>query len=188
MRKGRFGLVLCAYPILAFACVILQQPILCALVFGFALVAERDEWTGRQCLEALGLSVCAGFLRWVLTWAGDFLPDYPYFFSYLSIVLHILAALVYLGAILLSILAILRVVKEREADLPLLSSLALRAYGKQKPRPFPGSYPPPYPPQAPYGTPGGPAAGGPIPPQQPGNVPPSGPSPQNRPTDSTPRP
>ena len=166
MRKGRFGLVLCAYPILAFACVILQQPILCALVFGFALVAERDEWTGRQCLEALGLSVCAGFLRWVLTWAGDVLPDYPYFFSYLSIVSHILAALVYLGAILLSILAILRVVKEREADLPLLSSLALRAYG----------------------TPGGPAAGGPIPPQQPGNVPPSGPSPQNRPTDSTPRP
>ena len=43
MRKGRFGIVLCLYPILAFACVIIGQPILCALIFGVALFAERED-------------------------------------------------------------------------------------------------------------------------------------------------
>lgn len=43
MRKGKLGVVVCLYPILGFVCVILNQPLLCALIFGFVLVAERDE-------------------------------------------------------------------------------------------------------------------------------------------------
>ena len=54
MRKGKLGVVVCLYPILGFVCVILNQPLLCALIFGFVLVAERDEWAGRQCLQARG--------------------------------------------------------------------------------------------------------------------------------------
>lgn len=50
MRKGKLGVVVCLYPILGFVCVILNQPLLCALIFGFVLVAERDEWAGRQTL------------------------------------------------------------------------------------------------------------------------------------------
>ena len=56
MRKGKLGVVVCLYPILGFVCVILNRPLLCALIFGFVLVAERDEWAGRQTLQALGLS------------------------------------------------------------------------------------------------------------------------------------
>ena len=33
--------------------------------------------------------------------------------------------------------------KDREADLPLLSDLAYWAFGLRKPRPVPGQYPPP---------------------------------------------
>ena len=40
MRKGKLGVVVCLYPILGFVCVILNQPLLCALIFGFVLVAE----------------------------------------------------------------------------------------------------------------------------------------------------
>lgn len=162
MRKGKFGIVLCAYPILAFVCVVLNQPLLCALIFALALLAERDEWAGRQTLQALGLAIVSRLVQEVLRFVADLFPVYWDFFHLLSTVLYFLAALVYLAAIILSIIAILRVMKEREADLPLLSSLAYRAYGRQRPRPFPGQYPPPYngpqqgppPYHPPYGDPG----------------------------------
>ena len=83
--------------------------------------------------------------------------------------------LVYLAAILISIVAIVRLSRDREADLPGLSGLAYRAYGKQKPRPMPGQYPPPYgvqPPYAhPYQQPGQPYPPQPGPYQQPPQAP-----------------
>ena len=71
------------------------------------------------------------------------------------------------------IVAIVRVLKDQEADLPGFSALAYRAFGKQKPRPvFPGQMPPPYTPgQPPY------PPQGPVPPQNG----PSGPPPQGGP-------
>ena len=56
-----------------------------------------------------------------------------------STVFALVTNLVYLAAIVLSIVAIVRVLKDQEADLPGFSALAYRAFGKQKPRPvFPG--------------------------------------------------
>jgi len=68
---------------------------------------------------------------------------------------------VYLLAIVISVLAITRVMKDREAGLPLLSDLAYWAFGLRKPRPAPGPYTPP-----PFQQPG---PGQPVPPPpQPG--------------------
>lgn len=178
MRKGKLGVVVCLYPILGFVCVILNQPLLCALIFGFVLVAERDEWAGRQTLQALGLSAIAVVLRELLVYSVNLFPVYIDFFHFLSTAFGTLSALVYLAAIITSIVAITRVMKDQEASLPGLDRLAYRAYGKQKPRPMPGQYPPPYgvqPPYAhPYQQPGqpyppqpGPYQQPPQPPQQP---------------------
>lgn len=156
MRKGKLGVVLCLYPILGFICVIVNLPVVCALLFGFVLLAERDEWAGRQTLQALGLSAVTVLLERLLRFAGGLVPLSPYssgFFTFLSVMFNILAGLVYLAAIVVSIVAIVRVMKGQEANLPGLSALAYRAYGRQKPRPqpFPGQYPPPYAPgQPPY--------------------------------------
>lgn len=76
MRKGKLGVVVCLYPILGFVCVILNQPLLCALIFGFVLVAERDEWAGRQCLQAVGLSAIAVVLRELLVYSVNLFPVY----------------------------------------------------------------------------------------------------------------
>lgn len=168
MRKGRFGVVLCLYPILAFACVILNQPLLCVLLFGFALGAERDEWAGRQTLQAVGLSLISTAVRQLVLRAVEFLPSHAGLFRALTVVLGVLSNLIYLAAIVCAIVAIVRVCRDREADLPGLSELAYRAYGKRKPRPFPGQVPPPYggqPPYPPYPPQGYPQA--PVPPQQP---------------------
>ena len=171
MRKGRFGILLYVYPIIAFSCVILRLPLVCALAFGFVLLAERDEWAGRQTLQALLLSAFTEIIQRILVWGAHALPDSTYFLWYLSLAFNFLSALVYLAAIVLSVWAILRVIKDREVDLPLLSNLAYRAYGKVKPRPFPGAYPPPYPPQGqpPYGAPG--PGRQQQPPQAPGGAP-----------------
>ena len=141
MRKGRFGLVLCAYPIVAFVGVILNQPIVCALVFGVALLAERDEWTGRQTLQALALSVITYVFRWIVGFVITRMDV-----NFILAALGAASAIIYLLAIVASILGILRVMRGREADLPLLSDLSYRAYGKRKPQPqpFPGQYPPPF--------------------------------------------
>ena len=175
MRKGKLGVVVCLYPILGFVCVILNQPLLCALIFGFVLVAERDEWAGRQTLQALGLSAIAVVLRELLVYSVNLFPVYIDFFHFLSTVFGTLSALVYLAAIITSMVAITRVMKDQEASLPGLDRLAYRAYGKQKPRPMPGQYPPPYgvqPPYAhPYQQPGQPYPPQPGPYQQPPQAP-----------------
>ena len=175
MRKGKLGVVVCLYPILGFVCVILNQPLLCALIFGFVLVAERDEWAGRQTLQALGLSAIAVVLRELLVYSVNLFPVYIDFFHFLSTAFGTLSALVYLAAIITSMVAITRVMKDQEASLPGLDRLAYSAYGKQKPRPMPGQYPPPYgvqPPYAhPYQQPGQPYPPQPGPYQQPPQAP-----------------
>lgn len=173
MRKGRFGVVLCLYPILAFTGVILHQPLLCALFFLLALLAERDEWASRQSLQALALGLVSYGLGKILNGVGSLLPEYTTLHYVFSTVFALVSNLVYLAAIVLSIVAIVRVLKDQEADLPGFSALAYRAFGKQKPRPiYPGQMPPPYTPgQPPY------PPQGPVPPQNG----PSGPPPQGGP-------
>ena len=180
MRKGRFGVVLCLYPILAFTGVILHQPLLCALFFLLALLAERDEWASRQSLQALALGLVSYGLGRIINGVGSLLPDYTTLHYVFSTVFALVSNLVYLAAIVLSIVAIVRVLKDQEADLPGFSALAYRAFGKQKPRPvFPGQMPPPYTPGQPPYTPGQPPypPQGPVPPQNG----PSGPPPQGGP-------
>ena len=127
---------------MGFACVILNQPLLCAAVFALALIAERDPWTGRQTLQAFALSAATAILRKVLTFVIHLFPGDYYSWGvlrYFSVALGALSALVYLLAIVVSVLAITRVMKDREADLPLLSDLAYWAFGLRKPRPVRGT-------------------------------------------------
>lgn len=162
MKKGRFGIVLCAYPIVAFAAVILRSFWLCSAVLLLALFAEQDEWTGRQTLQAWMISLVVAFFSNTLTWAAS-LFAIPFLSSALSVAVSVLSALVYAAAIIASIIGILRVMKEQEANLTPLSELADKFYGKFRPKPVfyqqppyngaPGQQPPyaqpPQPPQPP---------------------------------------
>lgn len=143
MKKGAFGIVLCFYPILAFAAAILRLPLLCALLLLTVIFVEKDEWAGRQTLQAFMLSVLVYFFANTVPWAAS-LISLPLIFTILTTVATVLSVIVYLATIVLSILGIVRVMKDQEADLPLLSDLAYRLYGQRKPKPVPGQYPPPY--------------------------------------------
>lgn len=136
MKKGKFGLALAFYPIAALICVVLKQPILCALVTGLAIFVEKDEWAGRQSLQALFLAAFLWVFSDLLPWAASLCPILVVK-QVMQVGTTVLHVLVYLAAILLSIFGILRVMKEQEADLPLLSDLAYRAYGAAKPKSLP---------------------------------------------------
>ena len=83
------------------------------------------------------------------------------------------------------IAAILRVARDQEADLPVLSGLAYRAYGKRKPQPMPGPYQAPYPPQGQPPYPPYPPQGQPFQ-QQPPYQPPQAGGQQNGPQNGGP--
>ena len=178
MKKGKFGILLCFYPIAAFAAVILNSVLIAAALAAAAVFIEKDEWTGRQTLQACMAAVIVSFFRG-LSLAADGLPYIPVLSSVFSAAAGILSFLVYLAAIVLSILCILRVAKDEEANFPLLSSLAYRVYGKVRPKPAPvqytyqpvqqpGAYPYPAPngdpaPQQPYAPAGYPQQNGQAP-------------------------
>lgn len=66
MRKGKFGICLWFYAALAFVLAFLQQSMLCILLLGFVIVAERDEWTSRQVMQATFLCLLGSFISGVL--------------------------------------------------------------------------------------------------------------------------
>ena len=136
MRKGKFGLALAFYPIAAFICVIVKQPVLCALVTVLAIFVENDEWAARQSLQALFLGIFLWFFSDLLPWAASLFPI-PFVKQIIQAGATVLSVLLYLAVILLCIFGILHVMKEQEADLPLFSDLAFRAFGKVKPRGLP---------------------------------------------------
>ena len=141
MRKGKFGIVLCCYPILAFAAVILQAFWFCLLILAAAVFLEKDEWTGRQSLQAGFLAVIVWCFR-AFSQALSGLIYVPILTELVRVAATTISVVVYLGALVLSIFAILRVMKEQEANLPLLSDLAYRVYGIRPVRPI--SYSQPY--------------------------------------------
>lgn len=160
MRKGKFGFVLCAYPIVAFCAVILRSPWICSILFALAVFLEKDEWTSRQTMQAWLLSLIVLFFNNVLTWAVSILSALLHF-NALTLAVSVLSVLVYLAAMIGSIIGILRVMKEQEANLVPLAELAERFFGKMRPKPVfyqqpyqgtPQNGQPPYP-QQPYAAP-----------------------------------
>lgn len=159
MKKGKFGIVLCFYPIAAFAAVILNSPLICLLLAMAAIFLEKDEWAGRQTLQAcIACAVVFFFDR-----AVDLvqLIRIPYISTLLSVVATAAFVLVYLAAIVFSVLGVIRVRKGGEANFPLFAEIAYHIYGKCRPKPVAPAAPPAYP--MPYAAPQQPVQ----PPQQP---------------------
>lgn len=163
MQKGKFGIILCFYPIAAFTAVILNLPLIAAAMAAVAIFIEKNEWAARQSLQAWMASVLVFFVEKVARlMSSNF--SIPVISTFLSVVSTVVFVVVYLAAILFSVLAIIRVMRGGEANLPILTELAYRLYGKSKPKSLPtaAQYPPPY-----NTHPGQPVYPNPAPPQAP---------------------
>lgn len=147
MQKGKFGICLWFYAALAFILAFLGQTLLCGLLLGFVIIAEKSEWLSRQVIQAFFLSIAVSIVSGVLN-ILHFLETIPFVGTVFGFIFSGITGLVSLLVLIIAILALVRVTKEQEADLPLLSKLANRAYGLVEQKVY--AQAPTTPPAAPY--------------------------------------
>lgn len=143
MTKGKFGIYLWFYAALAFVLVALNQTLLCALLLGFVIIAENDEWLTKQVIQAFSLSLTGTVITAVFTWIYGTLSKLlsrlfnviPVIEDIFSGLFSFLTGLISILVLVLAIVAIIKIMKGNSADLPclkILSDKAFEAVGKKE--------------------------------------------------------
>ena len=153
MQKGKLGICLPFYAIVGLILALLGQTLLCGLLMGFVIVAEKDEWTSRQTMQAFFLSLFVSVVSYILD-VLNITREIPLVNVALNTVFGVIEGVVGLLVLIFVIIGLTRVVKGRDAGIPVLSKLAKRAFGIVEQKVYtqmPGSYQapsqPPVPPQ-----------------------------------------
>jgi len=140
MRKGQFGITYVCYAVIAMILAWFGQTLALVLLTAFMIAVEKDEWASKQCLQACGLvgtqwliSECISILNKPVSWIGRFIKDYESsFYSFQKVYDHIfyfVREVVDIAVIVLVIMAILNILKEKDANIPVISKFADWAYG-----------------------------------------------------------
>jgi hypothetical protein len=130
MTKGKFGLSPTAVAVIAFGFAALRQPQSVLLVVGFALLAEKDEWLNRQAMQALLLTIAYYLAELVTGWLfGGLARFFGWVKLYgavdaMSTVGSFVDGALYLALIVLSVLAVMRVIRSKDAGLPFIAKMA----------------------------------------------------------------
>lgn len=128
--KGKYGLPLTAIAALAFGFCALRQPLAVLLIAGFALLAEGDQWLNRQAVQAVLLAVTYAIAAlvngWVFGGLARLFGEISFYRAQDAMlsVDALLDTLLYVGLIVLCLLAIVRVLRGQDAALPLLTKMA----------------------------------------------------------------
>ena len=152
MQKGKYGVCLWFYALVAFILAFLGQVLLGGLLLGFVIVAEKNEWLTRQVIQAFFLTIIVSVINAVLDLLNIF-GNVPIVGTAIGVVFNVISTIVSIVVLVFVIIAMVKVVKGQEANMPLLSKLANRAYGiiekKVYTQAAPANYDQPQAPQAP---------------------------------------
>ena len=152
MQKGKYGVCLWFYALVAFILAFLGQVLLGGLLLGFVIVAEKNEWLTRQVIQAFFLTIIVSVINAVLDLLNIF-GNVPIVGTAIGVVFNVISTIVSIVVLVFVIIAMVKVVKGQEANMPLLSKLANRAYGiiekKVYTQAAPANYAQPQAPQAP---------------------------------------
>lgn len=171
MRKGKIGLTYTFYASLAFVLMlfgvifenIFSPMTMLLLLTGFVVVVEKDEWASRQCLQAFLL--CFGYIimdNFAPSFGTSVLDDILQYLNPAQWVSAIIWFVLWVIMMIFTIMGLVRVRKGQEANIPIVSKIAYKAFGyvqqsappvytAQQGQPYPPQAPPPYQPQAPMG-------------------------------------
>ena len=156
MTKGKFGITMAAVAALAFVLAFLNIYTVLILLVGYAIIAENNNWLTRQVLHALYLRVAftiasvliSGLFSGInalfsLVRAYGVMSVMSSINSFFQVVLNIVLFLI-------CIMAFLKVVKEQDVKIPVISDLVDKSMGIFKPKPVkPAPQPAEQPPVAP---------------------------------------
>lgn len=53
MKKGNYGFLVWIYPFISLWALVFGMPLVCFMIAGFVIFAEREEWVIKQCLNVL---------------------------------------------------------------------------------------------------------------------------------------
>lgn len=134
MKKSTFGFYLWFYPALALVLAMLGQTLLCALLLGFVLLVEKEEWAARQTLQALLLSLFGSIVGLAVELAGV-ISYLPLVGHALRVSLDLLDTFAGLLVVIFGVVGICNVCKGKEAGIPLFAALADKVYGRVKEKP-----------------------------------------------------
>lgn len=131
MNKGKFGIVLPFYGILAFVLAFLGQTLLCGLLLGFVIAAEKDEWASKQVMQAFFLTLFSSVVSGVLSILNVF-NAIPFVGTVFNTIFGIINGIVSLVILVFAIIGIVNVCKGKDASVPVFSGLASKVYGMVK--------------------------------------------------------
>ncbi len=130
MTKGKFGLSTAAVAVIAFGFAALRQPTSVLLVCGFALLAEKDEWLNKQAMQALLLTIAYYLAELVTGWIfGGLTRLFGWVKLYgavnaMGTAGSFVGDVLYLALIVFSVLAAVRVLRGKDAELPFIAKMA----------------------------------------------------------------
>lgn len=128
MKKGNFGIRLAAYGVVAFFLAYMGAATLLFLLLGVALLAEKNEWTVRQILQALVLCYVASVVRSIFG-IVDFIGNIPLLGTLWNVLTGIVYAVVDLAVLVCAIVGIVRNLKDEDASIPVARRFADWVYG-----------------------------------------------------------
>lgn len=135
MKKGVSGVALNHLAALGFILCILDQPLLGGILMFIAIYVEKDEWLGRQTMQALLLNL---FVRLIdssfvnLSYSID--PEWNSLYDAMWTLSIVMSVACFIVIVVFSLIAILNVLKGRDASVPILSGASYKLYGKIKPQ------------------------------------------------------
>lgn len=123
MKKGNFGIRLAAYGVVAFFLAYMGAATLLFLLLGVALLAEKNEWTVRQILQALVLCYVASIVRSIFG-IVDFIGKIPLLGTLWNVLTGIVYGVVDLAVLVCAIVGIIRNLKDEDASIPVARKFA----------------------------------------------------------------
>lgn len=134
MEKGKFGIRLSFYAVVAFLFVILGYSTPLFLLAGVVIVGEKDEWASRQVIQAICLQVVSGIVS-AFFGIFNFMYSIPILGAIWGTTVGVVESLIDLVLLIFAIIAIVKTAKGKEAGVPLADKFANWAYGRVKVEP-----------------------------------------------------
>ena len=117
MQKGKYGVCLWFYALVAFILAFLGQVLLGGLLLGFVIVAEKNEWLTRQVIQAFFLTIIVSVINAVLDLLNIF-GNVPIVGTAIGVVFNVISTIVSIVVLVFVIIAMVKVVKGQEANMP----------------------------------------------------------------------
>ena len=132
MEKGKFGVVLAFYAVLAFVLAFLGQTLLCGLLLLFVIGAEKNEWVSKQVMQAFFLLLLSSVISSVFGAFSSVFSAIPILGSIIATIIRVVEGIISLALLVFEVLGIVNVCKGKDANVPVFSDLAGKAFGLVK--------------------------------------------------------